>query len=95
MHTLFGFDDLAENRRPAQPARAPSATSEGLVRPQVIERIIERNPTASEAFLEQFSDVQLRFYLDHLVATDVPRSAATPWTRPGDAPAVIGTKSVA
>ena len=95
MHTLFGFDDLAQNRSPAKPESIPSPESCELVRPQVISRIIERNPTASAAFLDQFSDVQLRFYLDHLRTIDAPRGSSTPWNRPGDAPAIMFSRSVA
>jgi hypothetical protein len=95
MHTLFGFDDLAQNRQPAEPQHTPSPESSELSRPQVISRIIERNPTASAAFLEQFSDVQLCFYLDHLRTIDAPRGSSTPWNRPGDAPAIMFTQSVA
>lgn len=95
MQTLFGFDDLAENRSPEKPGPKPSEASTMLVRPQVISRIIDRNPTASASFLEQFSDTQLRFYLDHLCMVDTPRGSALPWNRPGDAPTVIFTRSVA
>ncbi|MFI4873369.1 MAG: hypothetical protein ACIAQ0_04945 [Phycisphaerales bacterium JB058] len=95
MDTLFGFDDLAENRKPATYEIAPSQESAELVRPQVISRIIELNPTASAAFLDQFSDNQLRFYLDHLRSAEMPRRSARPWVRPGDAPAVTGARSVA
>ncbi|GAB5495922.1 MAG: hypothetical protein Phyf2KO_10020 [Phycisphaerales bacterium] len=95
MQTLFGFDDLAENRFPEKPDHKPSEESSSLVRPQVIARIIDRNPTASAAFLEQFTDTQLRFYLDHLCTVDTPRGSAQPWNRPGDAPTVIYARSVA
>lgn len=95
MDTLFGFDDLAENRRPAQPELEPSRESSKLVRPQVIARIIELNRTASAAFLDQFSDNQLRFYLDHLRSVEVPRRSASPWVRPGDSPAITAARSVA
>ncbi len=95
MDTLFGFDDLAENRQPAKYEIAPSQESAELVRPQVIARIIEHNRTASAAFLDQFSDDQLRFYLDHLRSIETPRRSARPWVRPGDAPAVTGARSVA
>lgn len=95
MDTLFGFDDLAENRQPAKYEIAPSQESAELIRPQVIARIIEHNRTASAAFLDQFSDDQLRFYLDHLRSIETPRRSARPWVRPGDAPAVTGARSVA
>ncbi len=95
MDTLFGFDDLAENRQPAKYEIAPSQESAELVRQQVIARIIEHNRTASAAFLDQFSDDQLRFYLDHLRSIETPRRSARPWVRPGDAPAVTGARSVA
>jgi len=95
MHTLFGFDDLAQNRSPAKPEPKPSPESTQLVRPQVISRIIERNQTASAAFLDQFSDVQLRFYLDHLRTIDTPRGSSVPWNRPGDTPVFMFRRSVA
>lgn len=95
MDTLFGFDDLAENRRPAQPEAVPSEDSARLVRPQVIARIIDLNRTASAAFLDQFTDDQLRFYLDHLQMQNLPRRGAHPWVRPGDTPAITSARSVA
>lgn len=95
MDTLFGFDDLAENRRPTQREPEPSPESSELVRPLVIARIIELNQTASAAFLDQFSDNQLRFYLDHLRQIEVPRRFALPWVRPGDSPAITSARSVA
>lgn len=95
MDTLFGFDDLAENRRPAQAETLPSPESTKLVRPQVIARIIELNRTASAAFLDQFTDDQLRFYLDHLQMQILPRRGAHPWVRPGDTPAITSARSVA
>ncbi len=95
MDTLFGFDDLAENRRPAKLELAPSVESSELVRPQVIARIIELNPTASAAFLDQFSDNQLRYYLDHLRIAEIPRHSARPWVRPGDSHAITAARSVA
>ena len=98
METLFGFDDLAENRLPAPdsgPTGRDSQESADLGREQVIARIIGRNKTASAAFLDQFSDAQLRFYLDHLRIVDQPRHLAIAWHRPGDTPAITGARSVA
>ncbi|HED54078.1 MAG TPA: hypothetical protein ENJ00_07740 [Phycisphaerales bacterium] len=98
MDTLFGFDDLAENRSPkpaAEPACRDSESSADLGREQVIARIIGRNKTASAAFLDQFSDTQLRHYLDHLRFADHPRNLAIAWSRPGDTPAITGARSVA
>ncbi len=56
---------------------------------QVIERILELNPTARQSFLSQFGADELRSYLDHLVSASQPRGEASRWVRPGDTSAIM------
>jgi hypothetical protein len=61
-----------------------------LTRPQLIDRIIAINPSASEQFLARFEDRQLSGYLDHLHAVQEPRGGtAARWVRPADSPAIV------
>jgi len=63
----------------------PPATS--LRRWHLVARIIELNTTASEDYLEDFSDESLSRYLAHLESMGSPRGAR--WERPGDSPAIM------
>lgn len=68
---------------------AEPVTSTLLSRRQVIERIMTINPTASVAFLEDFSEQALQTYLDHLTAAQLPRGRMARWIRPGDTPGIV------
>ena len=57
-----------------------------LSRAQLIERILELNPTATPEFLSRFSESSLADYLDHLAVLDEP---LVPWVRKGLAPAIV------
>ena len=61
METLFGFDDLAP--RDSGDADVPAPTPISRDRDSVIAQIIAANPTATAAFLNQFTDEQLWLYL--------------------------------
>lgn len=61
-----------------------------LTRCQVIDRIMRVNSTASELFLSQFGDDQLRSYLDHLTVASGRRGREARWERRGDTPAIVG-----
>lgn len=93
METLFGFDDLAP--RDSGSAEVPAPTPISRDRESVIAQIIAANPTATAAFLNQFTDEQLWLYLSHLVASQAPRGREAVWQRPGDSPAVLAAQSAA
>ncbi|MCA9288093.1 MAG: hypothetical protein KDA05_05885 [Phycisphaerales bacterium] len=67
----------------------PSPTSR-LTREQVIDRILQFNPSAKIEFLDTFSESSLSHYLDHLVATAAPRGRDAVWVRRGESPAIVG-----
>lgn len=60
-----------------------------LTREQVIDRIMEFNRSARAEFLESFDDGRLNHYLDHLVATSVPRGREAIWMRRAESPAIM------
>ncbi len=62
--------------------------SPSLAREQLLERIIELNPTAEVTFLDSFSTPTLRRYLDRLLGALGPREPSPTWQRPGDTPAI-------
>ncbi len=64
----------------------PAADS--LTRPQILERILELNPSATVEFLGTFCDDAIRAYLDHLSFAQLPRGHRGGWRRPGDTPAI-------
>jgi hypothetical protein len=65
-----------------------------LTREQLFERIMSLNPTATVGFLSEFDEEPLRNYLDHLLAAQEPRGRGARWSRPGDAPAIVGRVAV-
>ncbi len=64
---------------------APLST-ERLSRPQLIDRIVQVNGTATPEFLSAFSDTALEDYLAHLSIIDDP---CIPWVRRGLSPAIV------
>ena len=50
--------------------------------PQLVRQIIEINPTATTAYLQQFARGELREYLEHLLAAQRPRGRDAVWVRP-------------
>ncbi len=60
-----------------------------LTRPQIVDRILSMNHSATTGFLDRFSDGALAVYLDHLVSAQRPRGRDAVWERPGDAPAIL------
>ena len=68
---------------------APSGASLG--RTQLIDAIIETNPSATETYLSSFDDDSLRGYFEHLLQTRSPRG--TRWRRPTDARAISTRES--
>lgn len=77
---------LSRKPAPLFDAREPEPR-EGLSRLQVVERIMDLNHSATEAYLDTFSDRALTSYLAHLESAGQPRGAR--WVRPGDTPAII------
>lgn len=68
-------DLLQQDRRPAF-----------LSRSQLVERILQINPTATTEFLSRFNEGSLAHYLEHLNVLEDPE---TPWVRRGIAPAIV------
>lgn len=66
---------------------------EPLTREQLIDRIIEINPSATTTFLSAFEHSSLARYLDHLAAAEAPRGRDARWVRPGDTPAILARTS--
>jgi hypothetical protein len=66
---------LQQERRPAFLSRA-----------QLLERIVQLNPTATPEFLAGFTESSLAHYLEHLCVVDEP---TVPWVRKGIAPAIV------
>jgi hypothetical protein len=66
---------LVAERRPAFLSRA-----------QLVERILQLNPTATPEFLARFSEGSLAHYLEHLSVMDEPTA---PWVRRGIMPAIV------
>jgi hypothetical protein len=58
----------------------------GMNRAQLMERILELNPTATPQFLGEFSETSLAHYLEHLCVVNEP---AAPWVRRGISPAIV------
>jgi|GEM_PF-3336627 len=67
---------MQQERRPAYLSRA-----------QLVERILQINPTATTEFLSRFTEGALAHYLEHLSVLEDPASA--PWVRRGIAPAIV------
>lgn len=55
---------------------------------QLVERIIDLNPTAEPAFLARFQPKALADYLDHLALTREPRGKSSTWVRRRGEPAI-------
>ncbi|MEM9167774.1 MAG: hypothetical protein AAGB48_12225 [Planctomycetota bacterium] len=91
MQTLFGFDDLASDHPRNQHGPRPAP----IGREAAIDRILAGNPSASAAFLGQFSTGQLRLYAEHLTVAAGPRGPDARWIRPGETPAITASRSAA
>jgi hypothetical protein len=58
----------------------------GMTRAQLMDRILELNPSATPQFLGEFSESSLAHYLEHLCVLEEP---TIPWVRRGIAPAIV------
>ena len=65
-----------------QPERRPAFLS----RAQLMERIVQLNPTATPEFLAGVNESSLAHYLEHLSVVDEP---TVPWVRKGIAPGIV------
>jgi hypothetical protein len=90
MADLFSMSHRTPTIEMTPRAAAPTTA---LSRTQVVDEIIEINPSATASFLAQFDDELLRKYLDHLHYTQGPRGSGS-WDRPNDAPAIMVRRRV-
>jgi len=84
---------MAHRTPTLEPVSRAVVSTAALSRQQVVDEIIEINPSASADFLAQFDDDLLRKYLDHLHYTQGPRGSGS-WDRPNDAPAIMVRRRV-
>lgn len=73
---------------PALVATQVHGSDSGMPRHSLIEAIRTHNPKVSPHFLTDFSDEQLRHYLDHLEWGEKPRLTAGAWEDPERSPAI-------
>lgn len=64
----------------------PSSHGRAMTRSQLVDRILELNPTATPKFLGEFSESSLADYLDHLCVLSEP---SRPWVRRGIVPGIV------
>ncbi|MBS0191890.1 MAG: hypothetical protein U0573_12890 [Phycisphaerales bacterium] len=57
--------------------------------PQLVEQIIQINPTASTNYLHQFARGELREYLEHLLSAQRPRGRDAVWVRPASSHGIV------
>jgi hypothetical protein len=62
---------------------------------QVIDSILQLNPSAKQEWLERFDVSALRRYLDHLQLALEPRGRDSVWQRDGETPAVVTRRPAA
>jgi hypothetical protein len=60
-----------------------------LTREQVVDRIVNLNPTASTDFLSRFGEGPLSEYLARLDRAKGPRGREARWVRTGSSPAIV------
>ncbi|MBX3363585.1 MAG: hypothetical protein KF866_02360 [Phycisphaeraceae bacterium] len=79
---------------PAYPHRSFGGTPESvseprrLTREQVVDRIINLNPSSDADFLRTFSDDELSIYLQRLDAIQEPRGRRAVWVRRNGPPGI-------
>jgi hypothetical protein len=64
-------------------------TDGGYTTPQLVEQIIQINPTATSSYLQQFARGELREYLEHLLSAQRPRGRDSIWVRRESAHAIV------
>jgi hypothetical protein len=75
-------NDRGQGRLLGQDSRPQPA----LNRSQLVDRILEMNPSATPEFLRSFSEGSLAHYLEHLSIAGEP---TTPWIRRGISPGIV------
>lgn len=71
------------------PAHHASEDLGDFTTPQLVEQIIQINPTATTAYLHQFGRGELREYLEHLLFAQRPRGRDAIWSRPVEGHGII------
>lgn len=71
----------------------PPTASPSLDLPQLVDRILEMNPTAVGNYLSGFGRDALSNYLDHLVATSTPRGRSATWVRRAETPGITARRA--
>lgn len=66
-----------------------------LSKSQLIQAIMDMNPSAQRRWLASFDETALRRYLAHLRHADRPRSHRRPWIREPETTAVVRRRSAA
>lgn len=74
------------------PEAASIPTHGRLTREQVVDRIIQINPSATTDFLASFEDLPLRLYLARLAELSGQRGRSARWIRPDGEPAITGPR---
>lgn len=84
-----------QSDRPADNHTRTEAPSAGrnLDLPQLVDRILEINPTAGGTYLSGFGRDALSNYLDHLVATSAPRGRSATWVRRAETPGITARRA--
>lgn len=84
---------VATAQKSSDVAESEPAPSTVLTREQLVDRILELNPSATLAFLGEFGEMSLSVYLAHLMAAQEPRGRTATWVRPGDSPAIVSREA--
>jgi len=89
-------DEIIESESDVVAPAAPCDPSIELSprRHMLISEIVTRTPSATYAFLQRFTDVQLERYMAHLDYRDSPKSRGSGWLRAGDTPAITGAAAM-
>jgi hypothetical protein len=61
--------------------------------PELVDKILEMNPTAGGSYLSGFGREALSNYLDHLVVTSAPRGRAEAWVRRAETPGIVARRA--
>lgn len=60
-----------------------------MTKDQLIDEILDMNPSADVAFLQSFGPNALERYYQHLLLLREPRGRNSTWVRIGDTPAMV------
>jgi len=60
---------------------------------QIVESIVEINPSAPVSYLMEFPASALRSYLERLMLTREPRGGSSVWVRPGGDRSVVDSRT--